>query len=253
MNPFYRQRERGIDWKLITYQLSLYNVPPEEVMHKQKQLQMCMESYNLTETDLVEIIVPLLKDDKKINIDLIVNTIARKCRTKKRSNQMKEAIRKSRKSSNNINLSNSEKRLLDKVENTSTSDFLYLLKKRNNKYENLIRLALKHQYKLPDELINILFYDYLKTHKYLRYDIFNKIDDWLDHGVITAKQAIAYSKEVESKKQEINARDVYCRTDKTLESRTDWSKKNNYIYTKDDEAKLKELEEWFKNYEKKYS
>ncbi len=122
-----------------------------------------------------------------------------------------------------------DRKLLKEANENSPAEFLYKLKTQKggitSANEKQIINNLHTQYGLPEDLINILTYTCLTYDTVISSNLAYKIaNDWLQHGVATATQALQYVKKRRDsfgKKQRVTRNFQ----PKRVEKGTDWSKK----------------------------
>ena len=120
-----------------------------------------------------------------------------------------------------------DKKLLKAANESSPAEFLYKIKTQKggitSANEKQIINNLHTQYGLPEDLINILTYTCLTYDTVVSSNLAYKIaNDWLQHGVATAVQALQY---VKKRRNSFGKKKSVRTYQKRVEKGTDWSKK----------------------------
>ena len=220
-----------IDWDVIKDQYEIYQIPASEVDAKKNQIRGLMQTYGLTEKEFVDESLPCLHGSYTLNMRDISNTIAENYkRMSTRENVQKQLSQGQEKALAAIKgMDDGDRKLLKEANENSPAEFLYKLKTQKggitSANEKQIINNLHTQYGLPEDLINILTYTCLTYDTVISSNLAYKIaNDWLQHGVATATQALQYVKKRRDsfgKKQRVTRNFQ----PKRVEKGTDWSKK----------------------------
>ncbi|KRK28155.1 replication initiation and membrane attachment family protein [Lactobacillus acidophilus] len=221
----------SIDWDVIKDQYEIYQIPASEVDAKKNQIRGLMHTYGLTEKEFVDESLPCLHGSYTLNMRDISNTIAENYkRMSTRENVQKQLSQGQEKALAAIKgMDDGDRKLLKEANENSPAEFLYKLKTQKggitSANEKQIINNLHTQYGLPEDLINILTYTCLTYDTVISSNLAYKIaNDWLQHGVATATQALQYVKKRRDsfgKKQRVTRNFQ----PKRVEKGTDWSKK----------------------------
>ena len=221
----------SIDWDVIKDQYEIYQIPASEVDAKKNQIRGLMQTYGLTEKEFVDESLPCLHGSYTLNMRDISNTIAENYkRMSTRENVQKQLSQGQEKALAAIKgMDDGDRKLLKEANENSPAEFLYKLKTQKggitSANEKQIINNLHTQYGLPEDLINILTYTCLTYDTVISSNLAYKIaNDWLQHGVATATQALQYVKKRRDsfgKKQRVTRNFQ----PKRVEKGTDWSKK----------------------------
>ncbi|MBN7276364.1 DnaD domain protein [Lactobacillus acetotolerans] len=244
----------SIDWNFMKQQFAIYQIPIDEIDKKREQIRGVMQTYGLSEQEFVDEALPCLHGSYELDMRLIEHTIAENYRLDGTRKRVKQEIHndKEKKTPANIeDLNSKQQEIYQAAMSKSPSEFLYKLKKEKGGFvyasENQILNNLHNQYGLPSDLINVLVYTCLSfkpgLSSSLAYSIAN---DWLQHGVATASQALQY---VAKRRGNIGGhKQKRYYTNKRVEKGTDWSKKKSKV---DKNVSSAQLKNFFKNLEDK--
>ncbi|TSO26598.1 DnaD domain protein [Lactobacillus sp. LL6] len=239
-----------VDWKFIEDQFETYQISVEEIKINQTAIRFLMQTYGLTEQEFVEEALPTLHGSYKLNMKAIEEMIADNYRL---DHTRKNVIKQINKNKENAapQKNNKNQKIIDVATNLSPAQFLYKMKEAKGGFttasENKI-LSNLHIKGLPTDVINIIIYTCLEYYgnanvSYKLAD--NLANDWLQHNVATAAQALEYiekrgiNNRSQNKKRSFNK--------KHIEKGTDWSKKK--AKQPDENFDPDELKKFFKNFE----
>ncbi|MDF7639181.1 DnaD domain protein [Lactobacillus sp. ESL0791] len=241
-----------VDWDLMKQQFLLYQIPEKQVELNKKQIQGLMQTYGLSEQEFVDETLPCLHGSYTLNMREISQSLAENYRLTGRRQQVKQELAAPSANKQDTSAFNGkEQKILRLAQTLSPAQFLYKMKKEKGGFvyasENQIINNLHNQYGLPADLVNILIYTCLGFNPALSANLAYSIaNDWLQNGVKTADQALAYvTKRREGKNQK---RKVYNNYHKRVEKGTDWSKTKA---KNEENVSSEELKQFFKNLEDK--
>lgn len=219
-----------VDWDYLKQEYSRYHISGEQVDLNQNQIRALMQTYGLSEKEFVDETLPTLHGSYELNMRSISQTLAESYKSiNTRSNVQKQVDEGQKQALAAIKqLDDNDKKLLQAANESAPAEFLYKIKTQKGGIatagERQIINNLHTQYGLPEDLINILTYTCLTYDTVVSSNLAYKIaNDWLQHGVATAVQALQYIKkrrQVGTKRQN---RSSYAY--KRVEKGTDWSKK----------------------------
>lgn len=219
----------SIDWDFIKQEYSRYQIPASEIDLNKEQIRGLIQTYGLSEKEFVDESLPCLHGSYSLNMRDISNTLAENYkRTNTRENvqaQLNEGRKKALASIKDMD--DNDKKLLKAANESSPAEFLYKLKTQKggitSANEKQIINNLHTQYGLPEDLINILTYTCLTYDTVVSSNLAYKIaNDWLQHGVATAVQALQY---VKKRRNSFGKKRPVRTYQKRVEKGTDWSKK----------------------------
>lgn len=219
----------SIDWDFIKQEYSRYQIPASEIDLNKEQIRGLIQTYGLSEKEFVDESLPCLHGSYSLNMRDISNTLAENYkRTNTRENvqaQLNEGRKKALAAIKDID--DNDKKLLKAANESSPAEFLYKLKTQKggitSANEKQIINNLHTQYGLPEDLINILTYTCLTYDTVVSSNLAYKIaNDWLQHGVATAIQALQY---VKKRRNSFGKKRPVRTYQKRVEKGTDWSKK----------------------------
>lgn len=219
----------SIDWDFIKQEYSRYQIPASEIDLNKEQIRGLIQTYGLSEKEFVDESLPCLHGSYSLNMRDISNTLAENYkRTNTRENvqaQLNEGRKKALAAIKDID--DNDKKLLKAANESSPAEFLYKLKTQKggitSANEKQIINNLHTQYGLPEDLINILTYTCLTYDTVVSSNLAYKIaNDWLQHGVATAVQALQY---VKKRRNSFGKKRPVRTYQKRVEKGTDWSKK----------------------------
>ncbi|NRO77844.1 replication initiation and membrane attachment family protein [Lactobacillus helveticus] len=220
----------SIDWDFIKQEYSRYQIPASEIDLNKEQIRGLIQTYGLSEKEFVDESLPCLHGSYSLNMRDISNTLAENYkRTNTRENvqaQLNEGRKKALAAIKDMD--DNDKKLLKAANESSPAEFLYKLKTQKggitSANEKQIINNLHTQYGLPEDLINILTYTCLTYDTVVSSNLAYKItNDWLQHGVATAVQALQY---VKKRRNSFGKKRPVRTYQKRVEKGTDWSKKN---------------------------
>ncbi|NRO27180.1 replication initiation and membrane attachment family protein [Lactobacillus helveticus] len=219
----------SIDWDFIKQEYSRYQIPASEIDLNKEQIRGLIQTYGLSEKEFVDESLPCLHGSYSLNMRDISNTLAENYkRTNTRENvqaQLNEGRKKALAAIKDMD--DNDKKLLKAANESSPAEFLYKLKTQKggitSANEKQIINNLHTQYGLPEDLINILTYTCLTYDTVVSSNLAYKIaNDWLQHGVATAVQALQY---VKKRRNSFGKKRPVRTYQKRVEKGTDWSKK----------------------------
>ncbi|MCT0192790.1 chromosome replication initiation protein [Lactobacillus helveticus] len=219
----------SIDWDFIKQEYSRYQIPASESDLNKEQIRGLIQTYGLSEKEFVDESLPCLHGSYSLNMRDISNTLAENYkRTNTRENvqaQLNEGRKKALAAIKDMD--DNDKKLLKAADESSPAEFLYKLKTQKggitSANEKQIINNLHTQYGLPEDLINILTYTCLTYDTVVSSNLAYKIaNDWLQHGVATAVQALQY---VKKRRNSFGKKRPVRTYQKRVEKGTDWSKK----------------------------
>lgn len=219
----------SIDWDFIKQEYSRYQIPASEIDLNKEQIRGLIQTYGLSEKEFVDESLPCLHGSYSLNMRDISNTLAENYkRTNTRENvqaQLNEGRKKALAAIKDMG--DNDKKLLKAANESSPAEFLYKLKTQKggitSANEKQIINNLHTQYGLPEDLINILTYTCLTYDTVVSSNLAYKIaNDWLQHGVATAVQALQY---VKKRRNSFGKKRPVRTYQKRVEKGTDWSRK----------------------------
>ncbi|PAW05884.1 chromosome replication initiation protein [Lactobacillus helveticus] len=219
----------SIDWDFIKQEYNRYQIPASEIDLNKEQIRGLIQTYGLSEKEFVDESLPCLHGSYSLNMRDISNTLAENYkRTNTRENvqaQLNEGRKKALVAIKDMD--DNDKKLLKAANESSPAEFLYKLKTQKggitSANEKQIINNLHTQYGLPEDLINILTYTCLTYDTVVSSNLAYKIaNDWLQHGVATAVQALQY---VKKRRNSFGKKRPVRTYQKRVEKGTDWSKK----------------------------
>lgn len=218
-----------IDWEFIKQEYSRYQIPASEIDINKNQIRGLIQTYGLSEKEFVDESLPCLHGSYELNMRDIKNTLAENYkRANTRENIQKQLNEGQKKALAAIKgLDDQDKKLLKAANESSPAEFLYKIKTQKggitSANEKQIINNLHTQYGLPEDLINILTYTCLTYDAVVSSNLAYKIaNDWLQHGVATAVQALQY---VKKRRNSFGRKSTVRTYQKRVEKGTDWSKK----------------------------
>lgn len=219
----------SIDWDFIKQEYSRYQIPASEIDLNKEQIRGLIQTYGLSEKEFVDESLPCLHGSYSLNMRDISNTLAENYkRTNTRENVQTQLNEGRKKALATIkDMDDNDKKLLKAANESSPAEFLYKLKTQKggitSANEKQIINNLHTQYGLPEDLINILTYTCLTYDTVVSSNLAYKIaNDWLQHGVATAVQALQY---VKKRRNSFGKKRPVRTYQKRVEKGTDWSKK----------------------------
>lgn len=244
------------DWDFIEEQFEVYQIPRDEIQLKKPQIRAIMQSYGLTEKEFVDESLPTLHGSYQLDMNEIERIIAENYRVShSRENVQKEIAKNKTKSTKNLPKTSKDQKLLEAAKKMSSAQFLYKMKEQKGGFstasENQILTKLHVQYGLPVELVNMITYVCLTYYDNANVTLSlanNLANDWLQHNVSTAEQALQYVQNRFNGQSSSNkGRKGY---KKHVEKGTDWSKKKPKKVDKDFDSE--EIKNFFKDFEDKH-
>ena len=241
-----------IDWKFIEDQFETYQIPVDEVKLNKAAIRSLIQTYGLTEQEFVEEALPTLHGSYELNMKKIENMIADNYRLDHtRQNIIKQIDKNKEKTVSHKN--NKNQKLIDTATNMPPAQFLYKMKEAKGGFttasENQILSNLRIK-GLPTDVINIITYTCLEYYgnANVNYKLANNLaNDWLQHNIATAAQALEYIEKRGINQRKQNKGNNYNK--KHIEKGTDWSKKK--AKKPDKNFNPEELKKFFKDFEDK--
>lgn len=219
----------SIDWDFIKQEYNRYQIPASEIDLNKDQIRGLIQTYGLSEKEFVDESLPCLHGSYSLNMHDISNTLAENYkRANTRENVQKQLNEGQKKALAVIkDMDDHDKKLLKAANESSPAEFLYKIKTQKggitSANEKQIINNLHTQYGLPEDLINILTYTCLTYDTVVSSNLAYKIaNDWLQHGVATAVQALQY---VKKRRNSFGKKKSVRTYQKRVEKGTDWSKK----------------------------
>lgn len=219
----------SIDWDFIKQEYNRYQIPASEIDLNKDQIRGLIQTYGLSEKEFVDESLPCLHGSYNLNMHDISNTLAENYkRANTRENVQKQLNEGQKKALAVIkDMDDHDKKLLKAANESSPAEFLYKIKTQKggitSANEKQIINNLHTQYGLPEDLINILTYTCLTYDTVVSSNLAYKIaNDWLQHGVATAVQALQY---VKKRRNSFGKKKSVRTYQKRVEKGTDWSKK----------------------------
>lgn len=238
-----------VDWQFLADQFAFYHIPQSEIDKNKERIRGVMQTYGLSEKEFVDEILPSLHGSRKLNLSVIENMIADNYKS---STTRKELQRnRERQPQVSISFTADKQKLLDAAEQDSPAEFLYKLKSEKGGFaspgEKRTLNVLRTQYGLPADLINILVYTCLTYDTMVSTRLAYRIaNDWMQHGIATAAQALQYVAQRRQKYTEKSNNKRVFKQNKRVEKGTNWKEKKAKIKPNVDSDELKNF---FKNME----
>lgn len=237
-------QQTRIDWPFMKQQFALYQINADEVDRHRQEIANLMRTYGLNEQDFVDECLPALHGKNKLEMPQIANLIARNFRSNHTRRQVNQEIAHDQKKKVGPHLAAAQNKLLRDATRLSPADFLYKIKEKKGGFvsssEKRVLNNLSGQYGLPADLINILSYTCLSYDSMVSANLAYRIaNDWLQHGVGTAAQALTYIAQRRRSKGP-----AHYRAQKRVEEGTDWSKKKA---KEGNHQELADLQNFFKH------
>ncbi len=150
------------------------------------------------------------------------------------------------------NLSTADAELIRAVDSKPPTDYLYELKEKKGGYvtanEKKVIYRLQDQMGLTPPLINLIVHTCFEYDAVLTNNLADRIaNDWLQKGITTPTEAIAYLKERKNKR---NQKQYYRTPKKTVHKLTDWSKYEKQNQTKKRRLSTEERNKIFREFGK---
>lgn len=245
------------DWNFIEEQFEVYQIPREEIQLKKARIRAIMQSYGLTEKEFVDESLPTLHGSYQLNMKEIERIIAENYRAEhSRKNVEKEIAKNKAKSTKNLPKTSKDQKLLEAAKKMSSAQFLYKMKEQKGGFstasENQILTKLHVQHGLPVELVNMIAYVCLTYYDNANVTLSlanNLANDWLQHNISTAEQALQYVQNRFNNKSS-NNKTHRGYNKKHVEKGTDWSKKKAKKPSK--EFNPQKMKDFFKDFEDKH-
>lgn len=222
--PNYRPTELAtFDWDFLKTTVRAYHVAPQQIDQNQSELFNLHTFYGLSEVELAQAIGQTLNvQTDQIDLRRLKALIQKQY--EQRVNLKTAALPSAAQTPPVTNLSANQRKLIKAAQNQAPAEFLANKKHQKNGFvgssETNILRKLQARMVLPEEVVNILVNYVLDNSPTLTQGFVEKIaNDWVQHGIKTAPQAIKYlqafpQKQTRKKRSATNKK----------ESGTDWSK-----------------------------
>ena len=195
-----------VDWSFLVDLFESYHIKKEEVLKHQVEIKQIIDFYHLTEQEFVETaLITMSAGTDKLNMYAIQNAVNENFGL----NRNKEMVKKQ----------------LRQVDSKVPTDYLYELKEKKGGYvtanEKKVIFRLQDQMGLTPPLINLIVHTCFEYDAVLTNNLADRIaNDWLQQGITTPTEAIAYLKERKNKR----SHQYYRAPKKNIRKTTDWSK-----------------------------
>lgn len=239
-----------VDWGFMKDQFARYSIPSSEIDHKKAQILGVMQTYGLDEQEFIDESLPSLHGQQELDLRKIENLIAENYRSSHTRKQVNHELTQDSNQARPVKVSTDKQKLLQDATQMSPAEFLYQIKADKGGFaspgEKRTLNVLRSQYGLPSDLINILVYACLTYDSMVSPNLAYRIaNDWLQHGIASAPQALQYLEKRQEKRSKKPQRYGYNQP-KHVEKGTDWSKKKAKA---DSNVNSEDLKNFFKNLE----
>lgn len=229
-----------IDWNFLVDLFASYHIDKGEVLKRQVEIKQIIDFYHLTEQEFVDTaLITMSAGSEKLNMYAIQNAVNENFGLNRNKKMVKKQLQQVPKDANRTikKLSQSDADLLKAVDSKVPTDYLYELKEKKGGYvtanEKKVIFRLQDQMGLTPSLINMIVYACFEYDTVLTTNLADRIaNDWLQQGITTPAEAIAYLKE----RKNTRKRQYYRAPKKTVRKTTDWSK-----YEKQNQTKRKTM------------
>lgn len=229
-----------IDWSFLVDLFASYHIDKGEVLKHQVEIKQIIDFYHLTEQEFVDTaLITLSAGSEKLNMYAIQNAVNENFGLNRNKKMVKKQLQQVPKDADRTikKLSQSDADLLKAVDSKVPTDYLYELKEKKGGYvtanEKKVIFRLQDQMGLTPPLINMIVYACFEYDTVLTANLADRIaNDWLQQGITTPAEAIAYLKE----RKNTRKRQYYRAPKKTVRKTTDWSK-----YEKQNQTKRKTM------------
>lgn len=246
-----------IDWDFIETEFEVYQIPRKEIKLKKDQIQSIMQSYGLTEKEFVDESLPTLHGSYQLDMKEIERIIAENYRADHTRKNVERKIAENKdKPVKNLPKTSKDQKLIEAAKRMSSAQFLYKMKEQKGGFstaqENQILTQLHVQHGLPVEMVNMITYvclTYYDNANVTRSLASNLANDWLQHNISTAEQALKYVQNRYNERS-VNKKKMRTTYKKHVEKGTDWSKKKAKKPDKDFDSQ--EMKDFFKDFEDKH-
>ena len=205
-----------------------YHIKKEEVLKHQVEIKQIIDFYHLTEQEFVETaLITMSAGADKLNMYAIQNAVNENFGLNRNKEMVKKQLRQTPKDADHAikKLSKADADLIREVDSKVPTDYLYELKEKKGGYvtanEKKVIFRLQDQMGLTPPLINLIVHTCFEYDAVLTNNLADRIaNDWLQQGITTPTEAIAYLKERKNKR----SHQYYRAPKKNIRKTTDWSK-----------------------------
>ena len=217
-----------IDWSFLVDLFASYHIDKEEVLKHQVEIKQIIDFYHLTEQEFVETsLITMSAGTDKLNMYAIQNAVNENFGLNRNKEMVRKQLQQKPKDADKTirNLSRADADLIRAVDSKTPTDYLYELKEKKGGYvtanEKKVIYRLQDQMGLTPPLINLIVHTCFEYDAVLTNNLADRIaNDWLQKGITTPTEAIAYLKERKNKRKRLS----YRTQKKTVRNTTDWSK-----------------------------
>ena len=217
-----------IDWSFLVDLFASYHIDKEEVLKHQVEIKQIIDFYHLTEQEFVETsLITMSAGTDKLNMYAIQNAVNENFGLNRNKEMVRKQLQQKPKDADKTirNLSRADADLIRAVDIIPPTDYLYELKEKKGGYvtanEKKVIYRLQDQMGLTPPLINLIVHTCFEYDAVLTNNLADRIaNDWLQKGITTPTEAIAYLKERKNKRKRLS----YRTQKKTVRNTTDWSK-----------------------------
>lgn len=243
-----------IDWSFLTDLFESYHIQKEEVLKHQVEIKQIIDFYHLTEQEFVDTaLITMSAGSEELNMRAIQNAVNENFGLNRNKEMIKKQLRQTPKDADKVikNLSKSDADLIRAVDSKVPTDYLYELKEKKGGYvtanEKKVIFRLQDQMGLTPSLINLIVHTCFEYDAVLTNNLADRIaNDWLQRGITTPSEAIAYLKERKNKRKH----QYYRAPKKTVRKTTDWSKYEKQNQTKKTTMSAEERNRIFREFGK---
>ena len=216
-----------IDWSFLVDLFASYHIDKEEVLKHQIEIKQIIDFYHLTEQEFVETsLITMSAGTDKLNMYAIQNAVNENFGLNRNKEMVRKQLQQKPKDADKTikNLSTEDAELIRAVDSKTPTDYLYELKEKKGGYvtanEKKVIYRLQDQMGLTPPLINLIVHTCFEYDAVLTNNLADRIaNDWLQKGITTPTEAIAYLKERKNKRK----RPSYRTQKKTVRNTTDWA------------------------------
>ena len=217
-----------VDWSFLVDLFESYHIKKEEVLKHQVEIKQIIDFYHLTEQEFVETaLITMSAGTDKLNMYAIQNAVNENFGLNRNKEMVKKQLRQTPKDADHAikKLSKADVDLIREVDSKVPTDYLYELKEKKGGYvtanEKKVIFRLQDQMGLTPPLINLIVHTCFEYDAVLTNNLADRIaNDWLQQGITTPTEAIAYLKERKNKR----SHQYYRAPKKNIRKTTDWSK-----------------------------
>ena len=243
-----------VDWSFLTDLFESYHIQKEEVLKHQVEIKQIIDFYHLTEQEFVDTaLITMSAGSEELNMRAIQNAVNENFGINRNKEMVKKQLRQTPKDADKVikNLSKSDADLIRAVDSKVPTDYLYELKEKKGGYvtanEKKVIFRLQDQMGLTPPLINLIVHTCFEYDAVLTNNLADRIaNDWLQRGITTPAEAIAYLKERKNRRN----RQYYRAPKKTVRKTTDWSKYEKQNQTKKTTMSAEERNRIFREFGK---